>query len=140
MRHFSGLALALCAIAVTSAPCLAADGKLGVFLVERSGRVVIQNVEPGSGADAIGIQPGDVLVKVGTTDVSSIQDALNAKALAQNNVDVPFLLETPGGLWAINARFERGQPYGKYTAAQRRPGGAASKPALPRPGGNPPRP
>src|SRR5205085_3109400 len=114
MRFTFTLASALCVIAVGGPKCLAADGKLGVELVARDGKVVILSVIKGSGAERIGIQPGDVLSKVGATKITSIQAALDAKAAASNNVDVPMIIETPGGRWDIKARFEAGQPYGTY--------------------------
>ncbi|QDU95718.1 PDZ domain-containing protein [Lignipirellula cremea] len=125
---------------------IAAEGKLGVELVERNGQVVILQVLSGSGAQAIGIQRGDVLLKVGATNINSIQDALNAKAAASNNTDVPFLIGTPNGTWPINARFESGQPYSKYSSSVQRPGGNVARPGgtttppSVSPGGNPPRP
>jgi hypothetical protein len=130
-----------------AAPARAADGLLGVELIERDGRVIIVGVVPGSGAASVGIQAGDTLDKVGTTSIGSVQDALNAKAAATNNTDVPMIIGTPNGPWAINARFEAGQPYGKYTIMHARPGAGTGRPGgtPPRPGGsgrpgNPPRP
>ena len=113
--------LAMCTIVVSGIPCLAADGRLGVELVERNGKVVVLNIMKGSSAEAVGIEPGDTLQKVGTTRINNIQDALDAKAAANNNDDVPFIFGTPCGLWDINARFEKGTPYYKFVAAKPRP-------------------
>lgn len=146
MRFKFSLLLPLCALTVNSSHLFSADGKLGVYLLERNGQVIIQDVISNSGAELVGIRPGDILLKVGTTSIGSIQDAMDAKATAPNNTDIPMLFQTPGGLWPLNARFEKGTPYGKYKAAQPRPQGARLRPGvLPRPGnptrpGNPPRP
>jgi S1-C subfamily serine protease len=121
MRFAISISLAACAITVGSAVCLAADGKLGVELVERDGKVVISEVMKGSDAASVGIEAGDILYKVGAKKIATIQDALDAKSMAKNNEDIPFIFETPGGLWDVNARFEKGQPYGKYSAPKPRP-------------------
>lgn len=121
MRSLITFALALGSLLGGAALCLAADGMLGVELVERGGKVVIFKVLTNTSAAQIGIEPGDVLVKVGTKTITTIQEALDAKAAANNNEDIPFIFETPGGTWAINARFEKGQPYGKYSAPNARP-------------------
>lgn len=121
MRLIFTFALALCAVTVGNSQCRAADGMFGVELVERDGKVVILKVVKGSDAESVGIEPGDILYKVGTKRITSIQEALDVKAAANNNEDIPFIIETPGGLWDINARFEKGQPYGKYKAVKPRP-------------------
>jgi S1-C subfamily serine protease len=107
---------------VIAAPAFAADGRLGVELVERDGEVVILKVLPNTSAENVGIRPGDVLVKVNGAQIGSIQDALDAKEDADNNTDVKFVFRTPAGnLWKVKARFEKGKPYGKFTATEARP-------------------
>lgn len=144
--HSRLVAFALCCS--LASPALAADGLLGVELVERDGQVVITRVLAGSGAASIGIQPGDILMKVGTTSIQTIQDALDAKNAAANNTDIPMILQTPGGVWPINGRFEKGQVYMMAKAVGARPKapgkgtGSPPRPGTPpRPGkANPPRP
>src|SRR5689334_23878438 len=114
MRSIVMGALALVGVGLNGLSALAADGRFGVELVERCGRVVIVDVIKGSGAEGV-FRAGDVLYKVGATRIGTVQDALNAKADAPNNKDVPIVIERDGSLYDLNGRFEKGQPYGKYS-------------------------
>src|SRR5262249_20203329 len=84
----------------------AGKGILGVKLVEVDGKVIINEVIPNTSAAKAGLQTGDILVKVGTTDIKSLADALKAKEDAPDNQDVPFIVKTSDGqLWPLNAKF-----------------------------------
>src|SRR6185437_7396347 len=48
---------------------------------------VVQGVQPGSPADLAGLQPGDVIVGVGTQKVSSPSEAVRAMRSALNGKD-----------------------------------------------------
>src|SRR5690349_21800837 len=109
MRSIVMGALALVGVGLNDLSALAADGRFGVELVERGGKVVIVDIIKGSGAEGV-LQPGDVLYKVGTTRIRTIQDALNARADAPNNKDIPIIIERDGALYDLNGRFEKGQP------------------------------
>ncbi len=70
--------------------------KLGLNLVERNGKVVVSSILPdgavaklrGDGSDSVNrIQPGDILLEVNRTEVSSIQDVKKAiKSTSKNSV------------------------------------------------------
>jgi membrane-associated protease RseP (regulator of RpoE activity) len=118
----------------------AAEGLLGVHLVQDGNRVVITQVIGGTSAAQVGIQPGDVLAKVGTTDIYTIQDALDAKKAAPEGVDVPMVILTPHGPWPINAQFGGGTVL--YFAKDPRPqtGSSGGRPAVNPPAKPAPRP
>jgi len=114
MRNVILGAVALAVVGLTGMSAQAADGRLGVELIERNNKVVILNIIKGSGAEGV-LEPGDILYKVGTTKISNIQDALNAKASAANNSDIPFIILRKGEYYDFNGRFEKGQPYSIYS-------------------------
>ena len=121
MRNIYLVALVLSGCILAGSPACAAEGKLGVELARRGGKVVIVRVYPDTPARDVGIEPGDILVKVGKKDINSIQDALDAKAAAKDNQDIDFVLETPGGFWTVRARFETGKNYARFKAESPRP-------------------
>jgi len=53
---------------------------------------VVRGVQPGSPAEAAGLQPGDVIVGVGTQTVSSPSEAVQAMRTAMNNNDQALAL------------------------------------------------
>ncbi|MBI1966701.1 MAG: M61 family metallopeptidase [Gemmatimonadetes bacterium] len=67
---------------------------LGVSMaVDPEGHIVVQEVVPGSSADAVGLQPGDVLLKVGEVEVSgSTGWVAEFRARYRNRVGAPLAI------------------------------------------------
>jgi serine protease Do len=59
--------------------------------------VLVRNVQPGSPADDAGLRPGDVILTVGTADVSSLEECLAALRSDEAASGVRLRVRTEGG-------------------------------------------
>ncbi|MDE0661332.1 MAG: Do family serine endopeptidase [Gammaproteobacteria bacterium] len=68
---------------------------------------VVASVVPGSAAEAAGIEPDDVILRMGGEDVENMQDLRNRVALASAGQDVEFVVMRGGKMRTIEATIGR---------------------------------
>jgi len=77
---------------------------LGVRLRAHPGELPeIADVRPGTPADSLGIQPGDVVLTIAGTDAAHV-DPMRFRTLADSGAPVPLTLKRGDRTWDVNVR------------------------------------
>jgi hypothetical protein len=71
-------------------------GHIGARFAERDGVVVVSQITPDSPAAGAGLQPGDVLVSVGSRKVTGLVEAAEVLRDKEPGKDVRLVVQTPG--------------------------------------------
>lgn len=79
--------------------------RLGVWLERRDGGVTIRRVEPGSVAEAAGLQADDVVVAVGGQAADSVEDVIGRIAVQAPGSWLPLRVRRSGAEMEVVARF-----------------------------------
>lgn len=67
---------------------------IGISVREERGKVIVQSVDPNSPAASVGIEPGDVILKINNKDIKSIEDYRKAIEEAKAKGSVLMLLQS----------------------------------------------
>jgi Do/DeqQ family serine protease len=67
---------------------------IGISVREERGKVIVQSVDPNSPAARVGIEPGDVILKINGKDIKSIEDYRRAIEEAKAKGSVLMLLQS----------------------------------------------
>jgi Do/DeqQ family serine protease len=67
---------------------------IGISVREERGKVIVQSVDPNSPAASVGIEPGDVILKINNKDIKSIEDYRRAIEEAKAKGSVLMLLQS----------------------------------------------
>jgi periplasmic serine protease, Do/DeqQ family len=67
---------------------------IGISVREEGGKVVVQSVDPNSTAASVGIEPGDVILRINDRDIKSIEDYRKAMEEAKEKGSVLMLLQS----------------------------------------------
>lgn len=68
--------------------------EIGITVRERGGKVVVESVKPGSVAESVGIEAGDVILKVNDYEIKSVEDYEKAISEAKKKGSVLMLLQS----------------------------------------------
>jgi serine protease Do len=71
-----------------------------------SSGVLVRNVEPGSPAAEAGIQPGDVIHRIGRTQVTNVQDLVRVLKSLKDEKEIVFQIESAGQLRFVSVTLE----------------------------------
>ncbi|MEO0195801.1 MAG: Do family serine endopeptidase [candidate division WOR-3 bacterium] len=72
----------------------ASSREIGITVKESGGKVIVDSVKPGSVAESVGIEPGDVILKVNDYEIKGIQDYEKAISEAKKKGSVLMLLQS----------------------------------------------
>jgi Do/DeqQ family serine protease len=67
---------------------------IGISVREERGKVIVQSVDPNSPAASVGIEPGDVILKINNKDIKSLEDYRRAIEEAKAKGSVLMLLQS----------------------------------------------
>jgi Do/DeqQ family serine protease len=67
---------------------------IGISVREEGGKVIVQSVDPNSPAASVGIEPGDVILKINDKDIKSLEDYRRAIEEAKAKGSVLMLLQS----------------------------------------------
>jgi serine protease Do len=67
---------------------------IGISVREEGGKVIVQSVDPNGPAASVGIEPGDVILKINDKDIKSIEDYRRAIEEAKAKGSVLMLLQS----------------------------------------------